>query len=64
MATTSSSCFLSRLLDCDGRDDATLVLPDVDAADFAKLVHLLYGERTPEETGYPSADLLEVRRNF
>ena len=40
--------------------EAALVLPDADAADFAKLVQLLYGERTPEETGYPSADLLQV----
>ena len=38
-----------------------MLLPDVDESDFVNLVQILYGERAcSHDTGYPSADLLNM----
>ncbi|TRY70614.1 hypothetical protein TCAL_06132 [Tigriopus californicus] len=55
----SCSEFLSELL--REREEAVLILPDCDPADFLNLVEILYGERVcSHDTGYPSADLLQL----
>ena len=58
----SCSDFLAGLLK-DREDAATIVLPECDYLDFLNLVQILYGEKVcSHDSGYPSADLLQLLR--
>ena len=54
----SCSTFMASIL-CDGRDETTLLLPEVDREDFHNLVRNLYGETGVKR---PSLELLTLLR--